>query len=338
MIAVVDYGMGNRRSVQKALEHVGARGARSPATTTQLRARRRRSWSPGVGAFPLAMRNLRELGLDARDPRRRRRAASRCWGSAWACSCCSSAPRSSRPTDGLGLLPGDGHAACRPAGCGSRTSAGTRSASSAPRALTAGLPAGGLPFYHVHSLAARPARPRRRRRHHRVRRAVRHDRRPRARVRGPVPPREVLRRRPDAARELRRRVPRATPPRGRARRPCAHDPAAGDRHPRRQGGAPGPRGLRPADGVRRRPARRGPALGAGRRPGAARGRPRRGAQRRARPTSSTCAGSSPTSSVPVQVGGGLRDAGAVARGASRPAPRGWCSGRRRCATSTSSTR
>ena len=27
---LVDYGMGNRRSVEKALEHVGARGVRQP--------------------------------------------------------------------------------------------------------------------------------------------------------------------------------------------------------------------------------------------------------------------------------------------------------------------
>ena len=33
-IGVIDYGMGNRRSVEKALEHVGAHVGRSPATTT----------------------------------------------------------------------------------------------------------------------------------------------------------------------------------------------------------------------------------------------------------------------------------------------------------------
>jgi imidazole glycerol-phosphate synthase subunit HisH len=61
-IAVVDYGMGNRRSVEKALEHVGARtivsnepaGLRAAAGLVV----------PGVGAFPRAMERLRELGLD----------------------------------------------------------------------------------------------------------------------------------------------------------------------------------------------------------------------------------------------------------------------------------
>jgi glutamine amidotransferase len=61
-VAVVDYGMGNRRSVEKALEHVGARVSitRSPA---ELRAADG-LLLPGVGAFPAAMRTLRELGLE----------------------------------------------------------------------------------------------------------------------------------------------------------------------------------------------------------------------------------------------------------------------------------
>ena len=61
-IAVLDYGMGNRRSVEKALEHVGAR-----ATVTREHAQLRAAAGlvvPGVGAFPRAMESLRELGLD----------------------------------------------------------------------------------------------------------------------------------------------------------------------------------------------------------------------------------------------------------------------------------
>jgi glutamine amidotransferase len=61
-IAIVDYGMGNRRSVEKALEHVGAR-----AIVTSDHASLRAAAGlivPGVGAFPRAMENLRELGLD----------------------------------------------------------------------------------------------------------------------------------------------------------------------------------------------------------------------------------------------------------------------------------
>ncbi len=61
-IAVVDYGMGNRRSVQKALEHVGARAdiTRDPAALEAADA----LVVPGVGAFPEGMRNLVALGLD----------------------------------------------------------------------------------------------------------------------------------------------------------------------------------------------------------------------------------------------------------------------------------
>jgi glutamine amidotransferase len=61
-IAVLDYGMGNRRSVEKALEHVGAH-----ATITHDHDRLRAAAGlvvPGVGAFPKGMQRLRELGLD----------------------------------------------------------------------------------------------------------------------------------------------------------------------------------------------------------------------------------------------------------------------------------
>jgi glutamine amidotransferase len=61
-IAVVDYGMGNRRSVEKALLRVGARASvtRDPA---ELRAADG-LLLPGVGAFPAAMATIREFGLD----------------------------------------------------------------------------------------------------------------------------------------------------------------------------------------------------------------------------------------------------------------------------------
>jgi glutamine amidotransferase len=61
-IAVVDYGMGNRRSVEKALEHIGAHASVS-SDPDRLRAAAGLI-VPGVGAFPRAMDNLRELGLD----------------------------------------------------------------------------------------------------------------------------------------------------------------------------------------------------------------------------------------------------------------------------------
>jgi imidazole glycerol-phosphate synthase subunit HisH len=60
-IGIVDYGMGNRRSVEKALEHVGARPLLS--SDLDVLARAAGLVLPGVGAFPRAMENLKRLGL-----------------------------------------------------------------------------------------------------------------------------------------------------------------------------------------------------------------------------------------------------------------------------------
>jgi imidazole glycerol-phosphate synthase subunit HisH len=60
-IAVVDYGMGNRRSVEKALAHVGA-DAVITSDHDELRAAAG-LLLPGVGAFPAAMEAIRERGL-----------------------------------------------------------------------------------------------------------------------------------------------------------------------------------------------------------------------------------------------------------------------------------
>ncbi len=62
LIAVVDYGVGNRRSVEKALLRVGA-NAQITGDATLLRAADGLV-IPGVGAFPAAARRLAEGGLD----------------------------------------------------------------------------------------------------------------------------------------------------------------------------------------------------------------------------------------------------------------------------------
>ena len=61
MIAVVDYGMGNLRSVQKGLERVGfqAEVTRDPGRIADARG----VVLPGVGAFHACMENLRRFGL-----------------------------------------------------------------------------------------------------------------------------------------------------------------------------------------------------------------------------------------------------------------------------------
>ena len=61
MISVIDYEMGNLRSVQKALERVGASAVvtRDPAVIAGAAA----AVLPGVGAFGMCMENLRRYGL-----------------------------------------------------------------------------------------------------------------------------------------------------------------------------------------------------------------------------------------------------------------------------------
>ncbi len=61
MIAIIDYGMGNLRSVQKALEAVGADAVVSSQPQTILDADS--VVLPGVGAFKDCMDNLDRLGL-----------------------------------------------------------------------------------------------------------------------------------------------------------------------------------------------------------------------------------------------------------------------------------
>jgi glutamine amidotransferase len=61
-IGIVNYGMGNLRSVEKAIEHVGGVAAISgkPAELASCDG----LILPGVGAFPRAMDRIRESGLD----------------------------------------------------------------------------------------------------------------------------------------------------------------------------------------------------------------------------------------------------------------------------------
>jgi glutamine amidotransferase len=62
MIALVDYGIGNLRSVQKALEHVGAAVTLTDDPAVVLAAEK--VVLPGVGAFGDGMRGLHQRGLE----------------------------------------------------------------------------------------------------------------------------------------------------------------------------------------------------------------------------------------------------------------------------------
>jgi glutamine amidotransferase len=61
-IAILDYGMGNLRSAEKALEHVGVTAtiSRDPDVVRAADG----VILPGVGAMPRAMERIRELGLE----------------------------------------------------------------------------------------------------------------------------------------------------------------------------------------------------------------------------------------------------------------------------------
>jgi glutamine amidotransferase len=61
MIAIIDYGMGNLRSVQKGFERMGREAVVTRDARTILSAGK--VVLPGVGAFPDCMRNLEQYGL-----------------------------------------------------------------------------------------------------------------------------------------------------------------------------------------------------------------------------------------------------------------------------------
>jgi glutamine amidotransferase len=153
-IAIVDYDMGNRRSVEKALEHVGA-----DATITRDPAQLKAADAlvlPGVGAFPRGMSKLREHGLDTL-LRERVSAGTPLLGICLGMQLLfDSSTELAELTPGLGLIGGEVRAldagGRRVPHIGWNDVRFERGCE-----LTAELPAGGAPFYHVHSYAAHPA-------------------------------------------------------------------------------------------------------------------------------------------------------------------------------------
>ena len=150
MIGVIDYGMGNRRSVQKALEHVGAQ---APVTGDPEELRRCDGLVlPGVGAFPAAMRNLLRLGLADLV----RQADQPLLGVCLGMQLLFDRSDELEPAEGLGLIPG-AVTALNSGGLRLPHIGWNEVRFERASPLTAGLPASGCPFYHVHSFAVRPA-------------------------------------------------------------------------------------------------------------------------------------------------------------------------------------
>ena len=150
-VALVDYGMGNRRSVEKALEHVGARVART-ADRHEIAAAEA-IVLPGVGAFPEAMRRLQALRLV--DTIRERAAAGvPLLGICLGMQLLFDSSEEHEGAAGLGLLPGTVTRLDAPGlkvpHIGWNTVTFER-----PSTLTEGLGAAAA-FYHVHSYACRP--------------------------------------------------------------------------------------------------------------------------------------------------------------------------------------
>ena len=148
MIAIVDYGMGNRRSVEKALEHVGA----EPVLTADHAVLRAADGIvvPGVGAFPEAMRRLATAGLDA-VIRERAGHGTPVLGICLGMQLLFETSAEHEGAQGLGLLPGE----VTPLSAPKLPHIGwNRVALERPSGLTAGL-GDAAAFYHVHSFVCR---------------------------------------------------------------------------------------------------------------------------------------------------------------------------------------
>ena len=153
-LAILDYGMGNLRSVYKALEHVGA----EPELTND-HARVRAADGivlPGVGAMPKAMEHVRRLRLDEL-LRERVEAAVPLIGLCMGMQLLFESTTELGGAEGIGLLEGPVEdldaAGLRVPQIGWNPVSWRR-----PSVLNEGLP-DPCAFYHANSFAPRPARP-----------------------------------------------------------------------------------------------------------------------------------------------------------------------------------
>jgi glutamine amidotransferase len=147
VIAIADYGMGNRRSVEKALAHVGAQSV----ITSDVRDADA-IILPGVGAFPEAMRHLEQSGL-GEQLIERAAAGVPVLGICLGMQLLFESSTEHEGARGLGILPGAVTALESPR----LPHIGWNLVSfSRPSVLTEGL-GDAAAFYHVHSFACRPA-------------------------------------------------------------------------------------------------------------------------------------------------------------------------------------
>lgn len=150
-IAILGYGMGNLRSVEKALEHVGAQ----PEITSDHERVRAADGVilPGVGAFPKAMESVRALGLDEL-LRERVEAGVPALGLCLGMQLLFESTTELGGAEGIGLLKGTVEALDAP-GLKVPQIGWNPVAWRRRTPLNEGLP-DPCAFYHVHSFAARP--------------------------------------------------------------------------------------------------------------------------------------------------------------------------------------
>ena len=150
-IAILDYGMGNLRSAEKALEHVGVTASitRDPVEVQAADG----VILPGVGAMPRAMERIRELGLEELIAERRG-AGVPILGICLGLQLLFDSTTELGGAAGLGLLDGE-VAELDAAGLKIPHIGWSPVRWERESRLTEGLPSG-TPFYFVHSFAPRP--------------------------------------------------------------------------------------------------------------------------------------------------------------------------------------
>jgi imidazole glycerol-phosphate synthase subunit HisH len=153
-IAVLEVGMGNLRSIEKALEHVGARPERTE--DAELVRACDGIVLPGVGAFPRAMEEIRDRGYDVL-LEERLEAGVPLLGICLGMQLLFERSEELGGGEGLGVLRGEVRALAAP-GLKIPQIGWNAVTWRRPSELTAGLPQP-CAFYHVHSLAAVPAEP-----------------------------------------------------------------------------------------------------------------------------------------------------------------------------------
>jgi imidazole glycerol-phosphate synthase subunit HisH len=149
-VVVLDYGFGNIRSAQRALERVGAEAV----VSTDLAAAERADGLvvPGVGAFAACMTGLRDVGGPAVVKRRLADGAPVLGICVGMQVLFEAGVEHGERSVGLGLLPGE----VGPLDAPVRPHMGWNIVSAEPGSqLYAGVP-DGTPFYFVHSYAAHP--------------------------------------------------------------------------------------------------------------------------------------------------------------------------------------